>query len=376
MDSPGLYIHVPFCRKRCPFCDFAITTDLSRVTKWEDALIREIALRSDDWPAPFDTVYFGGGTPSLLPAERIEKLLASMRQRLRIAEDAEVTLEANPGTLSQEDYARLVDAGVRRLSLGIQSFDDDDLVLLGRDHDVQESRDAFAFARAAGMDNITVDLIYGLPGRDADHWTDQIRQCVALDPDHVSAYALTYEPGTPLTRQKERGELDAISESLSSDLFDLTVRQLAEHGFDQYEVSSFASGIAFESRHNKKHWCGVPYLGLGPSAHSFRDGRRWWNHRNVSEYADTLARGELPVAEVEDLTVDQRRLEALFLGLRWRAGVDFARFDREFGLDLRTSKSEVIDQLVRDGLAHEDDNCLRLSRSGLARADAIARKLT
>jgi oxygen-independent coproporphyrinogen-3 oxidase len=284
MNNPGLYIHVPFCRRRCPFCDFAITTDLSHVNAWETALLLEIELREPDWRGTFDTVYFGGGTPSLLAARSLERLLAS----------------------------------------------------LGR----------------------------------------HFEQCVSLRPDHVSAYALTYESGTALTRQKERGDFEAVSEELAADLFDITVRQLALGGLDQYEVSSFASRPERESRHNKKYWCGASYLGLGPSAHSFHDGQRWWNLRNVTDYVAALERSELPVAEAETLTPEQRRIETLFLGLRWRKGVDLDRFDREFGEDLRSKYSDVVEQLLQDGLALEVDRHLRLSPAGLARADSIVRRLS
>jgi oxygen-independent coproporphyrinogen-3 oxidase len=346
------------------------------VNAWETALLLEIELREPDWRGTFDTVYFGGGTPSLLAAQSLERLLASLGRHFDIAIDAEVTVEANPGTLSRDDYAQLTAAGVNRLSLGIQSFDDDDLVFLGRDHNVRESLDAYKFARAAGIENITVDLIYGLPARTSAHWADQLQQCVSLRPDHVSAYALTYESGTALTRQKERGDFEAVSEELAADLFDITVRQLALGGLDQYEVSSFASRPERESRHNKKYWCGASYLGLGPSAHSFHDGQRWWNLRNVTDYVAALERSELPLAEAETLTPEQRRIETLFLGLRWRKGVDLDRFDREFGEDLRSKYSDVVEQLLQDGLALEVDSHLRLSPAGLARADSIVRRLS
>jgi len=373
---PGLYIHVPFCRTRCPFCDFAITTKLSPMAEWEAALGHEMELRAHEATAPFDTVYFGGGTPSLLAPEVMALIFESLHRHFLITEDAEITLEANPGTLGLEEYSRLVKLGVNRLSLGIQSFDDEDLQFLGRDHTARESVDAFEYARTAGVENITIDLIHGLPERTTEHWEDQIDTACRLGPNHISNYALTYEPGTSMTQKRDRGEITPATDTLSAELFRIGQERLGQAGYEQYEVSSFASMPKYESRHNKKHWQGHPYFGFGPSAHSYRDQRRSWNVKAVRTYIDKLSRSELPVEDVEDLDGEQRRIERLFLGLRWRGGVALDRFAAEFGEDLRVSRADQIRSLLEQGFAVADGGPLRLTRSGLARADAIVRELS
>jgi oxygen-independent coproporphyrinogen-3 oxidase len=371
----GIYIHVPFCRRHCPFCDFAITTDLSGMEGWLSGLEAEMELRAADWDLAFDTLYFGGGTPSLLPVAAVGQLRERVGARFRLEAGAEVTLEANPGTLGPGEFQGLLERGVNRLSLGIQSFDDGDLRFLGRDHSVAESRETFDRARREGFENITVDLIYGLPGRTQDHWAAQIDSAAELGTDHISAYLLTYEPGTPLTRSRDRGEVAEIDEGEAQELFIFTAERLARAGYRQYEVSSFARSAGFRSRHNRKYWEGAPYLGLGPSAHSYRDSRRSWNTPRLKDYLEALARGEDPAAGSEVLGPGERKLERLALALRTTEGLDLGGFQAEFGLDLEARGFAVLGELRREGLLIQEGPLLRPTLRGLALADEIALRL-
>jgi putative oxygen-independent coproporphyrinogen III oxidase len=382
----GLYIHVPFCRKRCPFCDFAITTALSNMEAYLDALEREMDLRAPAWDLPFDTVYLGGGTPSVLAPGMIARILEGVRGRFRIERGAEVTLEVNPRDFQPADFERLLAAGANRISLGIQSFDDAALTFLGRDHTVEDSLDSYRAARAAGFDHISIDLIYARPGATA--WAAEIDRAGELGPEHISAYQLTHEPGTAMTRRVERGEIAALAECEARDLLIFTGERMAAAGYLHYEVSSFPRSLELESRHNRKYWEGAPYLGLGPSAHSYRDPERWWNVPRLPEYLAALADGggaaagatrgppgDGPVLGREVLGRAEKRLERLFLGLRTARGVDLGAFRDEFAEDLAAARREALEDLLSGGLAALDAGFLRLTPRGLALADEIAMSL-
>ncbi|MBI4586286.1 MAG: radical SAM family heme chaperone HemW [Planctomycetes bacterium] len=373
-SKAGLYLHVPFCRKRCPFCDFAISCDLSKASAWEEAIGREAARWAGAWGQPFDTVYFGGGTPSLLEPERLERILGRLRATFEIDGQAEVTLEANPGTLGPAGLSRLFEIGVNRLSLGVQSFDEGDLILLGREHGVADSLNAFRWARQAGFRNQVIDLIYGLPGRSAEHWREQLRRAIELGPEHISAYMLTYEPGTAFTRRKERGEFREPPEGEALELFLMTREELEKGGYEHYEISSFARP-GFQSRHNRKYWEGAPYLGLGPSAHSFRDPERFWNYPRLKDYLDALAAGRSPIAGGEILSREEKRFEQLFLGLRTSRGLELEEFYKEFGEGEAARQRPVLEGLVESGLAVWIGSRFRLTARGLAVADGLAVKL-
>jgi oxygen-independent coproporphyrinogen-3 oxidase len=374
-SNGGLYVHVPFCRVRCPFCSFAVTVDQRGMQGWLEALEREIALRRTSFDLPFDTVYLGGGTPSLLPPAMVERLLDLLRSNFRISGGAEVTLEANPGTLDFEGFRRLLGAGVNRLSLGIQSFDGRELEFLGRDHSVSDSLESFRNARRAGFANISADLIYGLPGRSLDDLRKGLGRLRELGPEHVSAYRLTFEPSTPLGRRKARGEFPEPESAEELELF-LAVRDgLGEAGYFQYEVSSFARSIELQSRHNRKYWENAPYLGLGPSAHSYRDGVRSWNVARPDAYARMLASGEDPLAGNETLREEERRLERIFLNLRTASGLSWSGFKEEFGSDLRVTHAPLLEKLTREKLLAPSDESLRLTPRGLALADTISLEL-
>lgn len=371
--AAGLYLHVPFCARICPYCDFAVTTgSRARRTAFVEALAGEVALW-DGAPFRFDTVYFGGGTPSALAPEDLGRLLAAVRSHLDVLPDAWIFLEANPEDAVPDALAAWRALGVRTVSLGVQSFDAANLAFLGRRHGPETARSAVEAARSAGLDTVSLDLIFGLPGQTPERWRQDLAEAVCLGPDHISCYQLTIHEGTPFGRQHERGTLQEMPEPEQAGLFALTYAFLEDAGYEGYEVSNFARGPEHRSRHNRKYWDHTPYLGLGPSAHSFDGRRRWWNERRLGDWQGRLARGERPVAGSEDLDSKELALETLMLALRTRDGLDLARFEERYGIDLAGRNHETIGRLVGEGYLRPDPRRLAPTVQGLAVADSLAR---
>jgi len=378
--AAGLYLHIPFCLKKCPYCDFYSIGDPSRHGDFLSALQTEMALAAD-FPARFDTLYLGGGTPTVFGADRIAGLLGAARRHFQIADGAEITIEANPGTVDPEKLAGLRRAGVNRLSLGVQSLDDRHLAFLGRLHDAQQARAAVSWAREAGFDRLGLDLIYGLPGQTVSQWREELSQAAALGPEHLSCYLLTVEEGTPFGRAQRQGRLCLPGNRLQARLFETTRRHLDRLGFAQYEIANFArrdpGGFAHNrSRHNLKYWSGAPYRGLGPSAHSHLAPRRWWNTRDLDLYLSALAGGRLPVAGEERLDRRARMLETIYLGLRQADGIDLQRFDRHFGAgEWERRLGGAAGELAEEGrLVYGEGRC-RLAPSARVLLDAVTARL-
>jgi oxygen-independent coproporphyrinogen III oxidase len=367
----GLYIHIPFCKTKCGYCDFYSVTGASHIPDFLKALLREMEMYRGMFHS-FDTVYVGGGTPSVLSVGQLEALLEGVRETFDLLPGREVTLEANPGDLSPPYLEALRRAGVNRLNIGIQSFDETVLHFLGRRHSVGEAISAFRHAREAGFENIGLDLIYGIPGQDMASWMRTLDHVLAFSPEHLSCYQLTLEPRTPLGRRHGKEEWELPGEELQFDFFMQTGERLEEGGYIQYEVSNFAKGTIFRSRHNQKYWDHTAYLGLGPAAHSFLDNGRWWNHRSLDQYMADLNAGKAPVAETESLTMDQLRLEALFLGLRTSRGIDLQRFYDTYQYDLVAEQRDVLPRLQEEGLLLFQNGYLIPTRAGLAVADRLA----
>jgi oxygen-independent coproporphyrinogen-3 oxidase len=312
---PGLYVHVPFCGKKCAYCDFYSIEDPAWIGPWTVAVGQEAALYAAAFHC-FDTLYVGGGTPSRLAEDHLAALLRSLRGRFHFAPDAEITLEANPDDVTTRKLALWRDLGINRLSLGVQSFNDQELAFLGRRHSAAQALAAITAARAAGFDNLSLDFIYALPGQTETAWRRTVSQAAALAPEHLSCYQLTVAPHTPLAA----GAVSMPSEETQAKLFLLTSRLLRSQGYSHYEVANFARAEARRCRHNLKYWRHEPYLGLGPAAHSFLGRRRWWNAPAVEEYCRRLGEGEKPLAGEENLTPAQLRLEAMLLGFRTQEG--------------------------------------------------------
>lgn len=361
---PGLYIHVPFCQTKCPYCDFFSVTSPELISAYLKGLEKEAPFYGDLFPA-FDSLYLGGGTPSLLDGAQLSTLVTSLRRHFDFAIDTEFTLEANPDDLSPEKLALYKDLGVNRLSVGVQSFDDQELAFLGRRHTARQAEQALNWARAAGFTNLGLDLIYGLPGQSAAGWRQNLKKALEFSPEHLSCYQLTFELGTPLGARQAQGLIKPLGEEAQRRLFLLTSRFLEERGYLHYEIANFARRKACCSRHNRKYWQHTPYLGLGPGAHSFRDGRRWWNHRSLSRYCQALAAGALPLAWSETLTPAQLRLESLYLGLRTTNGValDLIR--------LQPHCQEIVSALQAAGLVKVRQDRLLATRQGFLMADRL-----
>lgn len=349
--------------------------------RFTSRLIAEVALAAPGWqdPHPFDTVYFGGGTPSQLPAGELARILDACRSHLAFATPAPwVFLEANPEDVTPEACAAWRALGVRTLSLGVQSFSDEALRFLGRRHDGPQAQAAVRTALAAGFDTVSVDLIFGLRGQTAEDWQRDLAAAVVLEPQHVSCYQLTIHERTRFGVLAKQGQLSEMPEEQQAALFDLTHRFLADAGWPAYEVSNFARGEAHQSRHNRKYWDHTPYLGLGPSAHSLAapdagaTARRWWNERATPKWEARLASGERPVEAEERLGPKELAEEALLLGLRTTAGIDLASWQRRFGADLLATNATLVSRLVDEGRIVVTRQRLVPTLAGLAVADGLA----
>ena len=349
----GIYVHVPFCLSKCSYCDFYSIADLSLKPAYLEALSSEIAA-AEPGPRAFDTIYIGGGTPSLLAPAEVEAIVEGLFSKFRFERPVEVTLEANPGTVGLEELLGFRSAGVNRLNLGVQSFQEKNLEALGRMHSAGQAQAALAGARRAGFETVGLDLIYGLPGQTRRGWTADLESALAHAPDHVACYMLTVEPGTPLAEEQRRGRFQPVPEGAAADLFLMTSEFLAARGFRHYEVSNFArrgaDGGARISRHNCKYWTHAAYLGFGPAAHSFLPPKRFWNRRDVKGYVEALQMGGRPVAGEETLTAGQEAMEAVMLGLRTAAGVDLADFRSRFGVDFLQVHGVAATELASQGL--------------------------
>jgi len=367
----GLYVHIPFCRRKCPYCDFYSRTDLAALPAFLDALAQELSLRADDALA-VDTVYFGGGTPSLCPPEAVGEILARAKSCFDLGESAEITLEANPGTLDADTLKALRAVGVNRLNLGIQSFREAGLRFLGRIHNRDQALAAIARARAAGFDNLGLDLIYGLPGQSLADWRSDLDQALAWRPEHLSCYILTFAPGTPMTGDLEAGRLRPPEEDRVAALFEATADLLTGAGYGHYEISNYARTPERRSRHNLKYWRFAPYLGFGPGAHSYRDGVRSWNRADLGRYLQRLAEGQPPAGGREVLTAEQQVLEALLLGLRLKEGFSIAAFEKRFGIAVQETFDRLLQQLAGEGCLADFPGRCALTVKGMRFHNSIA----
>ncbi len=371
----GIYLHIPFCERKCRYCDFYSVIGPGRREAFMAAVTEEIARRCHPTPS-VDSIYFGGGTPSLLPAAFYAHALEVLAAAFDLEDDIEVTLEANPGTVTLSTLADYRRAGINRLNLGVQSFDTRQLKFLGRIHDAAQAREAVAMARRAGFDNLGLDLIYGLPGQTVTSWQGDLERARAYAPAHLSCYALTYATDTPLMTDRQAGGHAPVGEEAMAALFETTADTLCAAGFEHYEISNFAAAPRHRSRHNLKYWTRAPYLGFGPAAHSFMPPRRSWNVSDLEVYLARLAQGALPEEEREELTRTQEMIETVFLGLRLTAGIDLAAFARRFATPLEVRAAEVLPALVADGCLRRTPGCLALTRRGMLLHDSVSARLT
>ena len=368
----GIYIHIPFCRSRCSYCDFATGMyEAELAQRYVSSVTKEIGTWSEvESPFTVDTIYFGGGTPSLLTPLQIERILKAVHDRFEVIAGTEVTIEMNPASVSSSDelsnqklrdFRRL---GINRASFGAQTFDDRELKQLGRTHSSADIPSTFQQLRESGFENINFDLIAGLPGQTLAGWKRNLDQALKLRPDHLSLYLLDIHEGTPLADQIRSGMRPQPDDDLAGEMYQLMLDEVGAAGYEHYEISNFCLP-GFASRHNTKYWNGAAYYGFGCSAHSF-DGewRRWANERDVAKYVDSVESKWSPIVERTDLNEEDARSESIFLGLRLMRGLDLDEYRTRFGSDLRDRYTADLNRLVDAGLIEINEGLMRLTRRG------------
>ena len=365
--NSGIYIHIPFCKSRCSYCDFA--TDVFRsndaVERYVDALRSEIETFSLDSVGPaVDTLYFGGGTPSLLSPAQLELIFSSLQKKFNFTENLEFTVEMNPATVSREKLLAFKSIGVNRASFGVQTFDDTALKLLARGHDSNDALNTFKLLRECGFQNVSFDLIAGLPGQTVADWETNLNKALSLEPEHLSLYLLEIHQGTPLAEQLWSKRQPEPDEELAAAMYELMTEKVTGRGYLQYEISNF-SKPGFESRHNNKYWLCEPVFGFGVSAHS-SDGNagRWSNERDTNKYVSLIESGISPVVERNSLDAQEFAGEFAFLRLRLNSGLNLREFEERFGFDLQVRFESELERLSEAGLIDFDDGSLRLTEKG------------
>jgi oxygen-independent coproporphyrinogen-3 oxidase len=364
MTAAGLYLHIPFCSSRCSYCDFATGLyNQELAERYVRGLVADIR-SSRHVGDSVDTIYFGGGTPSLLTPSQLEVMLACVYDYFKIDSQSEITLEINPGSVNEEKLRAFRGLGVNRASFGAQTFDDAELAKLGRSHTTADTLKTFADLRSVGFENVSFDLIAGLPGQTLDGWQRNIKQALELGPEHLSFYLLEVHSGTPLAEHIRRGIQPEPDDDLAGVMYKWMLEQAAQAGYEHYEISNLCRP-GFHSRHNVKYWTADAYYGFGCSAHSY-DGaaRRWSNHRDVLKYVSVVEAGESPIVDEQQLSQTDVRAEAVFLGMRLMQGVNMRRYRESFGVDLRHEHAEDLDRFCKAGLVELDGDLIRLTRMG------------
>ena len=375
----GIYLHIPFCKQACHYCDFHFSTSLKKKDELVNALVKELQLRKHEFKNQIvETIYFGGGTPSLLSIDELQLLIDEVYKNYKVSEKPEITLEANPDDLVSlrahsgtmfEDYQAI---GINRLSIGIQSFFEDDLKLMNRAHNAEEAKECLSEA-TRHFDNISIDLIYGIPGLTNERWLQNIETALSFNIPHISSYALTVEPKTALESFIIKGIVKNVDDDLAQEQFHMLIEKLEANGFVHYELSNFGKPDYF-SRNNSAYWLGKPYLGFGPSAHSFNGTQRSWNVRNNSKYIQSLQENILPM-ETETLTLTDRYNEYVMTGLRTVWGVSLAKVENEFGKHFKDYLLKQAEPHFEHELLYLEDDKLRVSKKGKFLSDGIASDL-
>jgi len=322
----------------------------------------------------FDSVYVGGGTPTTLSGAQLADIIQAAREWFPITADAEITIEANPGTVTPEKLGACLGAGANRLNLGVQSFQNDNLSFLGRIHSPKDAEQAIEEACRAGFRRIGIDLMFGLPDQSLESWQGDLKQALTFTPEHMSCYSLTIEPGTNLFQSLQDRRFLPMPDTGVAELFELTSVYLTENGYEHYEISNYCRGSEHRSRHNRKYWRLGPYIGIGPSAHSFVYPNRWWNHRDVSMYLDTVTNGRRPTAGHEELSRSQSMMEMIYLGLRDVDGISYDRFNRFFSTRFQMIFNDLLEELRRENVIETGNDRCRLTRTGMGFLDSIAQR--
>lgn len=366
----GIYLHIPFCKTRCIYCDFYSTTRSELKTRYVKALCRELEMRKDYLGnEEVQTIYFGGGTPSQLDFEDFRMIFDTIDQHIGIKHCHEITLEANPDDLTPEYLQSLASLPFNRISMGIQTFDNATLRLLKRRHDSQTAIEAVSRCRNAGFQNISIDLIYGLPGETKERWANDLRQAIELNVEHISAYHLTYEEDTPIYKMLKQHQVEEVDEDSSLQFFTLLIEKLQEAGYEHYEISNFCRPGKY-SRHNTSYWQGVSYLGCGPSAHSFNGTTREWNVSSINSYIKGIEENQR-VYEIESLDLTTRYNEFIITTIRTMWGTPIEKLKLMFGNEKWEYCQKIATPYLETGKLEEKDGVLRLTREGIFISDSI-----
>ncbi len=369
----GIYIHIPFCKQACHYCDFHFSTNLKKKDEMVLALAKEIEMRKSEFQDEIvETIYFGGGTPSILQIADLKFLIDEVYRNFKVVENPEITVEANPDDLTENRIIELSNNKVNRLSIGIQSFFEDDLLLMNRAHNVEEAKKCLEIATHY-FDNISIDLIYGVPEMSNEKWLQNIETALSFGVPHISSYALTVEPKTALHSFIQKGIIPQPDDEVAQEHFQILVDKLSENGFIHYELSNFGKENYF-SKNNSSYWLGKKYIGIGPSAHSYDGKNRGWNVSNNSRYIKSIQENKLPI-EIETLTKTDRYNEYIMTGLRTIWGVSFERIEQEFGKTYLDYLNQQAAKFIEDHLLFVDDNILRTTKKGKFLSDGIASDL-
>ena len=377
MMNAAFYIHIPFCLKKCSYCDFFSVKQKSElINKFFQALKKEIEFYNEHpvfSKSIFNTIYFGGGTPSLLSKDELAEILQKVRQNYQVNDFCEITLEVNPETVTLEYFNNIRTVGINRLSIGVQSFSDDELKILGRIHNAEQARKSVQWAKQTGFDNISIDLIFAIPGQSILDLQYNLNQIFELDPQHISIYCLSYEQGTPLELKLKSKDISSIDEEVQREMYLKIINTLKQNGYHQYEISNF-SKEGYESKHNSMYWDGSSYLGLGPSAHSFWPYLRQWNYASLDSYNQAIVENRKPVDNCEELSVKQQMFEFIMLHLRSIQGINIDNFNSRFGISFYQKFENAIDRLNQyqeDKLVDFDQESFKLTKHGFVLYDEI-----
>lgn len=370
----GIYIHIPFCKQACHYCDFHFSTTLKHKDAMIEALLRELKIRKDYLSSEnIETIYFGGGTPSLLEPKELERIIHQIQDDFHIINHPEITLEANPDDLNSDYINAIHQLGINRLSIGVQSFLNKDLEWMNRAHNSNQAIDSIKRSQDIGIDNISIDLIYGTPSLSNKEWKENIHKAFELEIRHISSYALTVEQGTALGIWVSKGKVKALDDEQAAEQFEILMEEMSRNNFLHYEISNFCKD-GYHSRHNSSYWEGKKYLGIGPSAHSFNKTTRQWNVANNHQYIDQLFKDELP-ATTEVLSIEDRINEYLMISLRTSKGISFEYFENEFGSQYFAELKNNFKSFLNNNLLEIENNYCKTTKSGKLMADKIASDL-
>ncbi len=367
----GLYFHIPFCKQACHYCDFHFSTNLSRQNEIVDGLLLEMSMRKEYLTnKTLSSIYFGGGTPSLLDEKQLERIFQQINKQFEIKKDCEITLEANPDDLSMSKLESLKQVGVNRLSIGVQSFDDDVLKFLNRSHDSTMAQEALRIARKVGFDNISIDLIYAIPDQGTEKLQQNITTALSFEPEHLSAYSLTIEPKTVFGNWVGKNKLKPVDDTLNADQFALLRIELTKAGYEHYEISNYCKPGLY-SKHNSSYWKQEAYLGIGPSAHSYNGSSRQFNVSNNAQYIKSIKENKIP-SQREELTIENKINEFIFTTLRTLWGCDLKKLIEMYSYDMISHQGEYLEKLSINGLITIEQDVLKLTFKGMLVADQIS----